>query len=71
MKDDQNILHRHHHHKGPNNDGKDADEVIVRRLGGESRRVDVERTGSNVTIDDPNTLVCEPQEGFAFEDLLQ
>jgi hypothetical protein len=71
MEDDQNILHRHHHHKGPNNDGKDANEVVVRRFGGEGRGVDIERTGSDVTIDDTNALVCEPHQDSSFEDLTQ
>jgi hypothetical protein len=60
MKDNQDVLHRNHHHKGPNNDGEDADEIIVRGFGGEGGRIDVEWTGSNVTVDDANTLVCEP-----------
>jgi hypothetical protein len=60
MKDYQNVFHRDHHRKGPEDDREDSDEIFVGRLGGEGRGINIKRTGSNVTVDDPDTLVCEP-----------
>lgn len=60
MEDDKNVFHRHHHHKTPYDDGEDADEIFVGWFGAEGRGIDIERTGTDVTINDADALVCEP-----------
>ena len=51
---DQNVLDRHHHEERPNDKRQGTDEVLVRGGGAKGGRVDVERTGSNVSIDHAN-----------------
>jgi hypothetical protein len=55
--DDQNVFHRHHHGEGPDDDGQDADEILVRGFGREGGRIDVERAGANIAVDDADGLV--------------
>lgn len=61
-KHDSNILDADHKRQGPNDEGKSAKKVIVSGFGGEGGRVDVERGGADVAVDDANGLVCEPRE---------
>ena len=70
MEDDKNVFDRHHHGKGPDDNGQDPHEVIVRWLRCEGRRINIERAGSNIAVYDADGLICKPYQTFACEDLV-
>lgn len=58
--DDDDVFDANHQSQSPDDKRKDAKNIIVGRVGGEGRRVDVERTGPNVAIYNAGGLVREP-----------
>jgi hypothetical protein len=58
--DDDDVFDANHQSQGPDDKRKDAEKVIVRWIGGEGRRVNVKRTGSNIAIYYTSSLVREP-----------
>lgn len=68
-KDDEDVFHCHHKEQGPDNYRDRPDEILARRWRAERGRVDVERAGSNVAINDPDRLIGKPHKHFALEDL--
>ena len=71
MKYDKDIFESDHHRERPEDDGQHANEIIVCGRLGEGGGVDIERTGSDISIDHTDGLVCEPQQVPAVEDLFQ
>ena len=55
------VLYGHDQCEGPDDDGQRAQEVIIGWIGREGRRVDIERAGANVTVDDSGRLICQPE----------
>jgi hypothetical protein len=49
---DEGIFDSDNQCDGPDDQGQGPEEVVVRRFGAECRRVDVQRGGTNVPIDD-------------------
>jgi len=49
-----------HHEQRPDDERQDADQVLLARVFGENGRVYIERTGSDISIDDADGLECEP-----------
>lgn len=66
----QDILDGDNKGKSPDDERQSAQKIVVRRLRGECRRIDVEWAGSNVAVDDSNGLVGQPHKRPPFEDLL-
>ena len=57
---DEDILDADHQRKGPDDKGESPEKVIVGGFRRECGRVDVERTCSNVAIDDSHGLIGKP-----------
>lgn len=68
--DDANVLDRDDQGKGPDDERKSAEQIIIRWLGTKCTRVDIERARANVAVDDSNRLVRQPHERPCLEFLL-
>ena len=58
---DKHIFDTDHQRKRPDDERENAEEVIVARLLGEGRGVDIEGRSANVTVYNANGLVNEPK----------
>jgi hypothetical protein len=49
---------------------QNPNQILMRRFRREGRAIDIERTGSNISVNHTNTLICKIQQELALEDLL-
>lgn len=59
IQNDQDIFDCHDDRERPNDNGERSEEVIEGRGLGECGGVDIERAGTNVTVNDTSRLICK------------